>query len=274
MPTPTSDVAVTTLLGRFEGTAIVLAVAFVVWRISVAVIDQIFARRFVSHHVPRVATFCTLAKSTAGCILLVVSVLTLLHVWAVDVTPAVWSAGLITAGLAFGSQTVVRDIITGFFFLFEDQYDVGDRVQLVTSGGQVITGRVSSLGLRTTAVLDRSGSTVVVSNGYIALVTNSARVPDTESFTVQVPWHGDAATMREHVAEHVREAVDAGAVQADQVSVSLADVTADGPVFKVELRSQRANGEVDTARIREALVSRLQADGWLPKGGDAAPGSK
>jgi small-conductance mechanosensitive channel len=272
MPTPSIDVIL--LLGRFEGTLIVLAVAFVVWRICVALIDQIFARRFVSRHVPRVATFCTLAQSIAGFIVLVVASLTLLHVWAVDVTPAVWSAGLITAGLAFGSQTIVRDVVTGFFFLFEDQYDVGDRVSLVTGGGQTIVGRVASLGLRTTTVLDKSGASVVVSNGYIALVTNSARLPYTESFTVEVPWQADAGAMRERVAAHAAEAAAAANASADQVSVNLSDVTSAGLVFNVELRSGGAGADIDASRIREALVSALQADGWLPKGNAAKPDAK
>jgi small-conductance mechanosensitive channel len=265
MPTPSVNVAL--LLGRFEGTLIVLAAAFVVWRICVALIDQIYARRFVSHHVPRVATFCTLSKSIAGFLVLVVTSLTLLHVWSVDIIPAVWSAGLVTAALAFGSQTIVRDVVTGFFFLFEDQYDVGDRVSLVTTGGQIVAGRVASMGLRTTTVLDKSGASVVVANGYIALVTNSARLPYSESFTLEIPWQADAGAMRQRVEAHAVEAAAAANAKAGQVSVTLSDVTAAGPVFNVEIRALGAGADIDASKMREALLSALQADGWLPRGG-------
>jgi moderate conductance mechanosensitive channel len=261
------------LVEHAEATLIELVVAFAVWRLALAAIDRIFARRFVSRFVPRVSTFCTLTKSIVGLIVVLVAAIGLLHVWSVDVTPAVWSAGFITAALAFGSQTVVRDIVTGFFFLFEDQYDVGDRVELVTSGGQVVAGTVESMGLRTTGVIDRLGRMVVVPNGNVALVTNGTRLPSLASFSIALEWHADATAMRERVAAHVREIVAAGGDDPGIVDVSLTDITSTGPVFSVELRSNQAELELRRLNLRERLAAALQAEGWLPAGvaaGDAA----
>src|SRR4029077_9177268 len=92
------------LAGHVEATFIALVAAIVVWRIVIALIDRFFARRFISTHLPRVATFSTLLKSIVSLVVVVAGVLTLLNIWSVDVAPAVWSAGFVTAGLAFGSQ--------------------------------------------------------------------------------------------------------------------------------------------------------------------------
>jgi moderate conductance mechanosensitive channel len=252
------------LAGHFEATVVTLVAAFLLWRIALAVIDRFFARRFVSRYMPRVATFSTLAKSIVGLVILAAGTLELLNVWAVNTTPAVWSAGFITAALAFGSQTIVRDIVTGFFFLFEDQYDVGDRVELVTAGGQTVVGSVEAMGLRTTKVVDRQGRYVVVPNGNIALVTNASRLPSKAGFSIAVPWKDDAMAMRDRIANYVREISAAAGKQDSRFTVSLADSTLDGATYRVEMQSADAESDLEQTNLRERLVARLQTDGWLP----------
>jgi small-conductance mechanosensitive channel len=249
------------LVGQFEATLVTLAAAFVLWRIALLIIDRFYARRFVSRFMPRVATFCTLSKSIVGLVIIVVGMLELLNVWAVDVVPAVWSAGIVTAALAFGSQTVVRDIVTGFFFLFEDQYDVGDRVELVTTTGQLVVGRVDTMELRTTKVVDRQGRFVIVPNGNIALVTNASRLPSKIGFTVAVPWRGDVLAMRARILSDVRGIGDAAGKHDAQFAVSLVDSSADAATFSVEIRSANAEADLEQMHLRESLIAKLQADG-------------
>ena len=252
------------LLGHVEATVIALVVAIVVWRLAIAVIDRFYKRRFISSHLPRVATFVTLSKSIVGLVIVIAGALTLLNIWSVDVAPAVWSAGFVTAALAFGSQNLVRDIVTGFFFLFEDQYDVGDRVELVTSGGQTVKGRVDAMGLRTTRVVDRRGRFVIIPNGNIALVTNASRLPNVASFTLTVPWKGDASAMRARIEEHAGEIAAKAGIGDAQVNVSLTDSTAEVATFRVDLRSSEADEDIDRSNLRVLLAARLQAEGWLP----------
>ncbi len=260
------------LAGHLEATAIALAIAFVVWRIAIALTDRFFARRFVSRYLPRVATFCTLSKSMIGLVIIVLAVLELLNIWTVNVAPAVWSAGFVTAALAFGSQNLVRDIVTGFFFLFEDQYDVGDRVEIVTAGGQLVAGTVGAMELRTTRIIDRQGRWVVIPNGTIALVTNASRQPTAAGFTLTLPWKDDASSMHERILSYARSiASDMGQKDA-RISVALTDTAADHAAFTVEMRTDDPESDVWQAQLRERLADRLQADGWLP-GRPAAPTS-
>lgn len=72
--------------------------------------------------------------------------------------------------LGFGSQSLVKDLINGFFVLFEDQYAVGD---YITIGS--LSGVVESIGIRTTRLRDFSGDIHLIPNGTISSVTNHSR---------------------------------------------------------------------------------------------------
>lgn len=76
-------------------------------------------------------------------------------------------AGIIGLAVGFGAQNLVRDIITGFFIIFEDQYSVGDFVS--TAG---VTGTVENVGLRTTRIREWTGQLHIIPNGEIGKVTN------------------------------------------------------------------------------------------------------
>jgi len=267
---PLDSPDVSALAGHVEATIIALVVAIVVWRVVNALIDRFYQRRFISSHLPRVATFCTLSKSIVGLLVVIIAGLTLLNIWSVDVTPAVWSAGFVTAALAFGSQNLVRDIVTGFFFLFEDQYDVGDRVELVTVTGQTVKGRVDAMGLRTTKVVDTTGRFVTIANGNIALVTNASRLPNIASFTLTVPWKGDASAMRQRIEDDAKEIATKAGIGDAHVIVSLADSTAEFATFRIDLRSADADDDLDRSNMRVLLAGRLQAEGWLPGGPERA----
>ncbi|SHK00304.1 small conductance mechanosensitive channel [Anaerobranca californiensis DSM 14826] len=76
-------------------------------------------------------------------------------------------AGVVGLAIGFGAQGIVRDVITGFFILFEDQYSVGDYVKI--SG---LSGVVTDIGIRVTKLRDFSGEVHIIPNGTVEKVTN------------------------------------------------------------------------------------------------------
>lgn len=88
----------------------------------------------------------------------------------VNVTPVAALAGLAILAVGLGAQNLVRDVIAGFYILLEDQYAVGDTIQV----GETV-GRVEHLTLRRTVVRDPRGALVTVSNGEIRTVGNLSR---------------------------------------------------------------------------------------------------
>jgi small-conductance mechanosensitive channel len=103
-------------------------------------------------------------------VIAILAMLLALPVFGFNVTPLAAAAGLASLALGFGGQHVVRDIINGFFVVFEDQYVVGDTVRI----GDV-TGRVEHLTLRRTVLRDAQGALVSIPNGEIGRVSNLNR---------------------------------------------------------------------------------------------------
>ncbi|PYT92835.1 MAG: mechanosensitive ion channel family protein [Acidobacteria bacterium] len=99
-----------------------------------------------------------------------VALLTALNEFKINILPAVTFAGLASLALGFGAQTLVRDVITGFYIVLEDQYVVGDTIQIAD-----YIGRVEHLTLRRTVLRDARGALVTIANGEIRTVSNLSR---------------------------------------------------------------------------------------------------
>ncbi|HXM93005.1 MAG TPA: mechanosensitive ion channel family protein [Candidatus Dormibacteraeota bacterium] len=98
------------------------------------------------------------------------AILTALPEFGINITPIAALAGLASLAIGFGAQNLVRDIITGFYIILEDQYIVGDTIQVADT-----VGRVEHLTLRRTVVRDPRGALVTIANGDIRTVSNLSR---------------------------------------------------------------------------------------------------
>lgn len=94
----------------------------------------------------------------------------LLGQFGLDLGPLVASAGVVGVALGLGAQTIVRDVLSGLFMLVEDQYGVGDEVDV-----QDVKGIVESVGLRITTVRDSNGTLWYLRNGEILKVGNKSK---------------------------------------------------------------------------------------------------
>jgi moderate conductance mechanosensitive channel len=99
-----------------------------------------------------------------------VALLTALDKVGINPIPALTLAGLASVAVGFGAQNLVRDVIAGFYIVVEDQYAVGDTIQVADT-----TGRVEHLTLRRTVLRDARGALVTIANGEIRCVSNLSR---------------------------------------------------------------------------------------------------
>jgi small conductance mechanosensitive channel len=102
------------------------------------------------------------------------TILVLLGEFDINLGPLIAGAGIIGVALGFGAQSLVRDFLSGFFILLEDQFGVGDVIE-VSVGGQQVTGKVEKLNLRTTDVRAFDGTRHTIPNGNILMVGNRSR---------------------------------------------------------------------------------------------------
>jgi small-conductance mechanosensitive channel len=115
-------------------------------------------------------TLAGVINSAGSKVVWAVALLTAAQEFGINVTPVAALAGLASLAVGFGAQNLVRDVISGFYIILEDQYVVGDTIQV----GETI-GRVEHLTLRRTVVRDPRGALVTLSNGDIRTVGNLSR---------------------------------------------------------------------------------------------------
>jgi len=174
------------------------------------------------------------------------ALLTAAQEFGVNVTPVAAVAGLASLAVGFGAQNLVRDIITGFYIILEDQYSVGDTIQVADT-----IGRVEHLTLRRTVVRDARGALVTLSNGEIRSVGNLSR-DWSQAFV-------DVAVSPEVAQERTLQALDAAA-SALRNDPAWSQALVDGPRI-LGLQSYDQNGstirmQVRTAPSRQDDVSR------------------
>lgn len=150
-----------------------------VMRLPLAVIEDESARQARES---RIRTLQSILKSAAAFILGFLAMIMVLQAVGYNAVPILATASVAGIAIGFGSQKLIRDVISGFFILMEDQYGVGD---YLTIGA--VTGVVEEMGMRTTRIRDTAGKLYTISNGDITTVCNHSRGPITTIIDVPVP---------------------------------------------------------------------------------------
>jgi small-conductance mechanosensitive channel len=132
------------------------------------------------------------------------TILLLLGEFDVNLGPLIAGAGIVGVALGFGAQSLVRDFLSGFFILLEDQFGVGDVIE-ASVGSQQVTGKVERLSLRTTDVRSFDGTRHTIPNGNILVIGNRSRGWARAIVDVSVSYTEDVDRVREVLEELFRE---------------------------------------------------------------------
>ena len=117
-------------------------------------------------------TLISLVQNVVKYIVWFIVITTILSKFGISVEGIIASAGVVGLAVGFGAQTIVKDIITGFFIIFENQFDVGDYVKINSGGTTVAEGTVKSIGLRSTRINTISGELTILPNGSMGEIIN------------------------------------------------------------------------------------------------------
>jgi moderate conductance mechanosensitive channel len=148
----------------------------------------------------------TLAKVLSSAGIVVIWLLTgflVLQEMGFNLASLLAGVGIIGLAVGFGAQNLVRDVVTGFFILLEDQYGVGDVIEI----NEVASGRVEQLTLRVTGLRDVDGALHYISNGNITHVANRAKDWARAVIDVGVAYNEDPTRVRtvlERVADEAK----------------------------------------------------------------------
>ena len=125
-------------------------------------------------HLQRTATLTQAVSYVTRVSVWTVTILLVLDQLGIAIGPLIAGAGIAGVALGFGAQSLVRDFLSGFFILLENQLGVSDSV-MVTAGNKDISGKVEAVSLRTTSIRDFEGTLHTIPNGVILVVGNRSR---------------------------------------------------------------------------------------------------
>lgn len=153
--------------------------------------DQLLARTAGSGENPlearkRIDTLVRLLRQVARILLFVTLALVMLMQLGVQVGPLLASAGIVGLAVGFGAQSLVKDLITGFFMVMENQLRVGDVVNINGTGGLV-----EAMTLRTLVLRDLSGTVHVFPNGNVTTLSNLTRGWSAYVFDIGIAYKED-----------------------------------------------------------------------------------
>ena len=167
----------------------VLAGAFALW-LLIRLIAQRIERwgddgrpELLSAREQRAKTSARLFRNVGRAVLVVVTVLLVLGQLGFNIAPLLASAGVVGLAVSFGSQSLVRDFVTGFFLQLEHQFGLGDVVRI-----GAFEGTVENITLRLVYLRDASGALHIIPNGQITQVTNLTRAWGRVAIDVEIAW--------------------------------------------------------------------------------------
>ena len=168
-------------IGLIIAAAIVLSITY-----SVAI------RRLLKHNAgkKKSQTMYKLLLNIGRYVVWFIAALIVLETLNVQTAPILASAGVLGIAVGFGAQSIVMDMIAGFFILFEETFLVGDVVEI-----QGFRGEVVEIGLRTTKLRSWDGILKVYTNGDIKAVSNFSRFPSVAVVDFQVSYETNLSTL-------------------------------------------------------------------------------
>jgi len=193
-------------LGRILSILVVGGIILLLLRLvrkAARALTPVSGQRF-ERQVARAATIRSVVESGARIVLITFFALFVLGQLGANVSTLLAGVGILGLAVSFGAQSLVKDVITGFFILAEDQFGVGD---IVTVAG--LTGMVESISLRITTLRALDGSVHVIPNGQIDRVTVASKDWSRSVVDVEVAYRTDLDRAVEVVFDEAQKMADA-----------------------------------------------------------------
>jgi moderate conductance mechanosensitive channel len=230
--------------------------SYMILKISNRVIDTGFALRKLPNNKHK--TLTKLLKSIIRYAVFFIAAMMILINIGLDPTPVLAGAGVAGLAIGFGAQNLVRDIITGFFVIFEDQLNVGDYVMINNS----FEGTVEELGLRVTQVREWSGKLHYVPNGEITQITNYSRDYMRPVVDVKVPYEENmSAVFRklDQVCLQIGQKYEQDLLEAPSI-YGITDITNQGVQFTVTAISKPDQYWFIERQMRKEIVESFHEE--------------
>jgi len=220
-------------------------------RVSLQKLEKTLVDREEKNEIPsedskRAETLVRLLRQGVRIMLTVVVILVIMREIGVEIAPILASAGIAGLAVGFGAQNLVRDVISGFFLILENQVRVGD-VAVINGTG----GLVENINFRTIILRDLSGTVHVFPNGTITTLANLTREWSAYVFDIGIAYKEDVdqvMTMMRELGGELRKDPHFGPLMVDDIEIFGVDQFADSAVI--------IKGRIRTKPIKQWDVGR------------------
>jgi moderate conductance mechanosensitive channel len=248
---------------------IVLLAALVRW-VACKAIDRVVRRAETTplpglkhthdRRAQRARSLGSLLKSITTTVVFGIAFVMVLSELGMDVAPILASAGVLGLAIGFGAQNLVKDFLSGVMMMIEDQYGVGDAVDL----GEAV-GTVENVGLRVTRVRDVNGTVWYVRNGEILRVGNQSQNWARTVLDIKVSYSEDLDRVREvlqDVAHGLWDDEDFRDVVIEEPEVwGVQDLGLDGVTVRLTLKTAPLEQWAVAREMRERIKARFDHEG-------------
>ena len=245
------------------GVVVVVLVADLLWHVIVALIDRKLADTLEAGadnavHAARMQTLLPIARNLSLAALVALAATMVLAALGVEIGPLIASAGVVGVAIGFGAQTLVKDIISGVFYLVDDAFRIGEYVQSGT-----YKGTVESFSLRSVKLRHQRGALYTIPFGALGAVQNLSRDWVVDKIRLNVRYDADLEQVRK-IVKRVGEALAADPELGPGIlkPLKLQGVAQFGD-YAVQLQTKMTTlpGDVQFASRRRALLMIKQAFG-------------
>lgn len=173
----------------------IVVLTYLLIRFSEILIDRIFSALDLSNQSTpdvsqrialRISTFSRVVKGVFTLLWISVALSTILSIVGIQILPLLAGAGIIGIGISLASQNLIKDVINGFLILLEDQYAVGDVIQVGT-----LSGFVESISLRITQIRNAEGRLITIPNSAITIVENLSKDWSRVDLVIAIAYDAD-----------------------------------------------------------------------------------
>jgi small conductance mechanosensitive channel len=251
---------------------VILLIVFILHRLVLFFVKRL--RRRADHQVgsfhrsAQIRTMAAIIRATSYSIFGFVIFLQILNLIGIPYQPILASAGILGVAIGLGAQSIFKDMINGVLILVEDQYNVGEVVNIAG-----LKGTVEDLSLRRTTVRDADGTLYIIPNSQIATVSNLSRDYAVATLNVSVDASANpdkVIALLSDIAEQVRNDPDFRDIAvADPVILGVDKIEGRSVTYPVQIRVHTNKRDIVLRELRRRIILAFEKNG-IPLGNDPA----
>jgi small-conductance mechanosensitive channel len=251
---------------------VILLIVFILHRLVLFFVKRLQRRadlRVASfHRAAQIRTMAAIIRATSYTIFGFILFLQVLNLLNIPYQPLLASAGILGIAVGLGAQSIFKDMLNGVLILVEDQYNVGEVVNIAG-----LKGTVEDLSLRRTTLRDADGTLYIIPNSQIATVSNLSRDYAVATLNVSVDASANpdkVIALLANIAEQVRNDSDFKDIAvADPVILGVDKIEGRSVTYPVQIRVHTNKRDIILRELRRRIILAFEKNG-IPLGNDPA----